>query len=571
MKEVSEDLRNWFSKTHPKGDWVRIGLDGEIKGPCAREEGEGKPKCLNRSRAESMTKEKRAEAARRKRREDPVADRKGKGGKPVNVKTESYDPKELEKARKMLTGKQPKKGNVGGNLTAKQLIALHNDLHKPANTNEPGPYNPDVKEEYLIEKNVPTNPKLWSQAKSLAKKKFDVYPSAYANGWAAKWYKKRGGGWKTLKEERQSTMKTTKDLFLEQLDIAQYGHIVEKDDGKDHEYEMARRQLGTAATAIKRLMEKLGKGEGNLQAWVQSKLTKASDYIDSVADYMDAKDPVVKEAVELSNQVKEYIGEEDYRERTSNRNQQLRNIAYAILKRDPKSGVTTQNFPSVSHEFLETVGGILETHGVHHGNYEEAINHSGVVKDIIDEHDKHRRRREIEDDEEKKHYETIKSMKEEDIAVYEEETEVQYMVDKEGHKLDGEIIESYEIKSNGRVKVKTASGTGYIKEEDIALYEEEQGISLGGGHPSPEDPTKTVFASHHGTIKSADGQTLHKISFGKGEFTDRRKIPHNELYQHPSVLKAMVDRGISPGGTGGPLGPPSIKALVSMTGDPRSD
>ena len=28
------------------------------------------------------------------------------------------------------------------------------------------------------------------------KKKFDVYPSAYANAWAAKQYKKAGGGWK---------------------------------------------------------------------------------------------------------------------------------------------------------------------------------------------------------------------------------------------------------------------------------------------------------------------------------------------------------------------------------------
>lgn len=44
-------------------------------------------------------------------------------------------------------------------------------------------------------KNKPTNSELWSKAKALAKKKFDVYPSAYANAWAAKWYKKRGGGW----------------------------------------------------------------------------------------------------------------------------------------------------------------------------------------------------------------------------------------------------------------------------------------------------------------------------------------------------------------------------------------
>ena len=50
-------------------------------------------------------------------------------------------------------------------------------------------------EENIEEKNVPTNPSLWSRAKSLAKSKFDVYPSAYANGWAAKWYKSKGGGW----------------------------------------------------------------------------------------------------------------------------------------------------------------------------------------------------------------------------------------------------------------------------------------------------------------------------------------------------------------------------------------
>jgi len=54
--------------------------------------------------------------------------------------------------------------------------------------------------EYLEEKNVPTNPSLWSRAKSLAKQKFDVYPSAYANGWAAKWYKSKGGSWRSVNE-----------------------------------------------------------------------------------------------------------------------------------------------------------------------------------------------------------------------------------------------------------------------------------------------------------------------------------------------------------------------------------
>ena len=42
----------------------------------------------------------------------------------------------------------------------------------------------------------PTNPKLWSQAKAQAKRKFSVYPSAYANAWASAYYKRKGGKWR---------------------------------------------------------------------------------------------------------------------------------------------------------------------------------------------------------------------------------------------------------------------------------------------------------------------------------------------------------------------------------------
>ena len=52
----------------------------------------------------------------------------------------------------------------------------------------------------LAEKNVPTDPAKWAASKAAAKKKFDVYPSAYANAWAAKNYKGKGGGWRTKKE-----------------------------------------------------------------------------------------------------------------------------------------------------------------------------------------------------------------------------------------------------------------------------------------------------------------------------------------------------------------------------------
>ena len=45
--------------------------------------------------------------------------------------------------------------------------------------------------------NKPNNPALWSRAKSLAKQKFDVYPSAYANMALVKLYKSRGGTYRS--------------------------------------------------------------------------------------------------------------------------------------------------------------------------------------------------------------------------------------------------------------------------------------------------------------------------------------------------------------------------------------
>jgi hypothetical protein len=69
---------------------------GNIVGPCAREPGEPKPKCLPRQRAQSLSKQQRASAVSAKRRADPDAERTGK---PINVRvpadkkklSESYD------------------------------------------------------------------------------------------------------------------------------------------------------------------------------------------------------------------------------------------------------------------------------------------------------------------------------------------------------------------------------------------------------------------------------------------------------------------------------------------------
>ena len=66
----------------------------------------------------------------------------------------------------------------------------------------------------FTEKNKPTNPSKWSYYKSQAKKKFDVYPSAYANAWAAKQYKAAGGGWKKESVNESIEQKKIVDLLI---------------------------------------------------------------------------------------------------------------------------------------------------------------------------------------------------------------------------------------------------------------------------------------------------------------------------------------------------------------------
>ena len=50
--------------------------------------------------------------------------------------------------------------------------------------------------------NIPVNKALYSRVKSEAKRKFAVYPSAYANAWLVREYKKRGGTYRTGTKKR---------------------------------------------------------------------------------------------------------------------------------------------------------------------------------------------------------------------------------------------------------------------------------------------------------------------------------------------------------------------------------
>ena len=72
-----------------------------------------------------------------------------------------------------------------------------------------------IQDHYIPEASKPNNPKLWAAKKAQAKAKFDVYSSAYANGWAAKQYKKAGGTWRSANEEvvNELSSKTLKNYI----------------------------------------------------------------------------------------------------------------------------------------------------------------------------------------------------------------------------------------------------------------------------------------------------------------------------------------------------------------------
>ena len=95
---LNEDLRAWFGKGKKGGagggGWDRYNSKGERIGKCGdSKKGEGKPKCLSKSRAASLRakggKKAIAAAVRKKRREDPNKNRRGKAKNVSNTTRKS--------------------------------------------------------------------------------------------------------------------------------------------------------------------------------------------------------------------------------------------------------------------------------------------------------------------------------------------------------------------------------------------------------------------------------------------------------------------------------------------------
>jgi hypothetical protein len=66
--------------------------------------------------------------------------------------------------------------------------------------------------------------------------------------------------------------------------------IKEDDDEREYDYEgeMAKNDLKTVIDAAEEIKDML-EDDSNLPEWVQAKITKATDYLDSVRDYLKSE------------------------------------------------------------------------------------------------------------------------------------------------------------------------------------------------------------------------------------------------------------------------------------------
>jgi len=289
-------LHKWFKGSKSvdgKPGWVEV-ISGE---PCAREEDDDEdetPKCVSSDKRASMTKAERISAQRRKSIADPYQPKKYGAAKPTYVSTDK--PKMNEET--------DKKGKGSGKKDA-----------------------------------------CYTKVKS----RYDVWPSAYASGALVKCRKVGAANWGNKSE---SIDLTSKDYLSKTIEMVRYCAKCEKDETRDEckygpkywdmfstpsslssnqmkfsiaqvhpaneskEYKqikedhkeiqsgkekddegyMARSEFDTIMKAVSLLRKNIKKGNQQLPAWVQSKITKATDYIDTASDYLDSDETNVDEA-----------------------------------------------------------------------------------------------------------------------------------------------------------------------------------------------------------------------------------------------------------------------------------
>ena len=302
-------LHHWYQGSSGKTKSGKV-VKGWVQpdgSPCANEPGETKtPKCFSSARLASLkSKGEEGEsiiksALRRKRAKDKNQQAKSGASAPTNVPTFAKGKKDPN--------------YVKAEPTIKEEMELNE-----ARKDKPG-------------KGSGKKDACYSKVKS----RYDVWPSAYASGALVKCRKVGASNWgnksESLNYDWDTPIRERPDRYCpkcEKLELrseCKYGpkywdmfslpaelisskkdfnitmpHPGNMPEGYDHEYSMARSELSTIISAAKRLRNKMKKGEGNIEAWVQSKITKAADYIDTAADYIDSGESKVNEDVTIED------------------------------------------------------------------------------------------------------------------------------------------------------------------------------------------------------------------------------------------------------------------------------
>ena len=304
-KDKDYSLKDWFKG----GGWKQTGgkYDGK---PCAKQPGQKtKPFCRDADDRASMSKDERNRRASKKRREDPNPNRKGK----AKMVTDSYDLsnwrvefKALQFETVDIIGTEPLKPTqgIGSKMLGEKCWKGYKK--KGMKTMFGKKYPNCVKEEETIDE------KCWDSHKQVGMKKkggkmvpncvpkneeleggsiaeVNAGPSTPVKQYGGKFMPNPGAGRPGKVRLKPGTPAA---LRLAHKEYSDWKTEIFEGDG-DHEYEMARRQLATIKNAVSRLEKKMGKtGEGELKAWVQSKLTRSADDIDTVADYVTNEETI---------------------------------------------------------------------------------------------------------------------------------------------------------------------------------------------------------------------------------------------------------------------------------------
>ena len=168
---IKEDLSTWFDDSKGGGTWVDISRtddDGEHPECGENTDKQGKAKCVPKKKAKKLSQKEKDRLVRRKRDKDTDSQ------SPDNASSDPSDQRKNESAMRSITEdeeNEPKDEDLWQDVLAvtkgeKDSVSANGETVEAPNDGDG----------------------------------FDVYPSAYSNGWATKMYNKLGGEWKTVDE-----------------------------------------------------------------------------------------------------------------------------------------------------------------------------------------------------------------------------------------------------------------------------------------------------------------------------------------------------------------------------------